>query len=82
MPLGSSEATICQGFRTGPRGLALQYHLELRPEDVDRLTESCPEDLTPGPYVQAPEEFLEKSYQFDEANEITRRILQAMESEG
>ena len=80
IPLGSSEATICQGFRAGPRGLALQFHLELRPEDVDRLTEACPEDLTPDPYVQAPEEFLEKSYQFDEANEITRRILQAMEN--
>jgi GMP synthase (glutamine-hydrolysing) len=81
-PLGSSEATICQGFRAGSRGLALQYHLELRPEDVDVLVEACHEDLTPGPYVQDPEQFLEKSYQLDEANDMMRRILETLESEG
>jgi GMP synthase-like glutamine amidotransferase len=79
-PLGSSEATICQGFQKGPRGLALQYHLELRPEDVGILTEACSDDLTPGPYVQDPEDFLEKSYQFDEANERIRQILEALEN--
>ena len=79
MPLGSSEATICQGFRSGPRGLALQYHLELRPQDVAKLTEACREDLTPGPYVQDPETFLEKNYQFDEANEMIGRILEGLE---
>ena len=82
MPLGSSEATICQGFRTGPRGLALQFHLELCPEDVGRLTEACSADLTPGPYAQAPEEFLEKNYQLDEANEMIRQILEALEKSG
>jgi len=81
-PLGSSEATICQGFRAGSRGLALQYHLELRPEDVGILAEACSEDLTPGPYVQDPEQFLEKSYQFDEANGLMGRILETLESEG
>ncbi len=79
-PLGSSEATSCQGFRSGPRGLALQYHLELRPQDVSQLTEACPEDLSPGPYVQDPEAFLEKNYEFDEANEMIRRILEALEN--
>ena len=80
--LGSSEATTCQGFRAGPRGLAMQYHLELRPEDVGMLAEACSEDLVPGPYVQGPEQFLEKSYQFDEANEMIRRILGTLENEG
>jgi GMP synthase-like glutamine amidotransferase len=80
-PLGSSEATTCQGFRAGPRGLAMQYHLELRPEDVGMLAEACSEDLVPGPYVQGPEQFLEKSYQFDEANDMIRQILETLESE-
>ena len=75
----SSEATANQGFCVGRSALALQFHLELRLTDATRIAEACPDDLTPGTYVQQPEEFTTKKDLFAKANKLMGRLLETLE---
>jgi len=79
--LVSSEATSNQGFCIGKSALALQFHLELRAGDANRIAEACHEDLTPGTYVQQPEEFTMKKDLFEDANKLMGRLLETLEKE-
>lgn len=51
-----SAACVNQGFVYGGNVLALQFHAEATVQTVADLLENCAEDLTPGPFVQSPEE--------------------------
>jgi GMP synthase-like glutamine amidotransferase len=53
-----SAACEQQAFALGERVLALQFHLETTPEIVRAMSEACPGDLAPAPWVQTPEEML------------------------
>ena len=75
----SSEATANQGFCVGRSALALQFHLELRVSDATRIAEACPDDLTPGTYVQQPEEFTTKKDLFVKANKLMEHLLETLE---
>ena len=79
--LVSSEATSNQGFCIGKSALALQFHLELRADDANRIAEACHDDLTPGTYVQQPEEFTMKKDLFEDANKLMGRLLETLEKE-
>ena len=78
--LVSSEATSNQGFCVGRSALALQFHLELRAGDANRIAEACHDDLTPGTYVQQPEEFITKKDLFAKANKLMGRLLETLEN--
>tara|TARA_B100001094_G_scaffold50824_1_gene46438 strand:+ start:1814 stop:2341 length:528 start_codon:yes stop_codon:yes gene_type:complete len=77
--LVSSAATSNQGFCIGGSALALQFHLELRAGDANRIAEACHDDLTLGKYVQQPEEFTMKKDLFEDANKLMGRLLQTLE---
>ena len=77
--LVSSAATSNQGFCVGRIALALQFHLELRAGDANRIAEACHDDLTPGTYVQQPEEFTMKKDLFEDANKLMGRLLETLE---
>ncbi|MBT3569925.1 MAG: type 1 glutamine amidotransferase [Opitutae bacterium] len=79
--LVSSAATSSQGFCVGRSALALQFHLELRAGDANRIAEACHDDLTPGTYVQQPEEFTMKKDLFEDANKLMGRLLETLEKE-
>jgi GMP synthase-like glutamine amidotransferase len=57
VPLGSSEACPNQGFASPDgRAVGLQFHLEMRDEDVHELVRHGKHDLTPGGrFVQTEE---------------------------
>jgi len=67
VPLFNSEACTNQGFLYRNQLLALQFHLEITPEGVQQLIANAPQDLTPGPWVQSPEEMLKQEQNFHQA---------------
>lgn len=56
-----------QGFIYEKRVIALQFHLEVGPENVDKLVENCREELVHGTHIQSeselrnPARFIEKN---------------------
>jgi GMP synthase-like glutamine amidotransferase len=50
--LGSSAVTACQGFLADNRMLALQFHPEIKPENISLMINHSGEELTGGPYIQ------------------------------
>jgi len=50
--LASSAACGEQGFRLGQKVVGLQFHLEMRPEDLARLIEHSRHELLERPWVQ------------------------------
>ena len=75
IPLFSSEATKNQAFVWNNRVFALQFHWEVKPENVRLLLENSAADLTDGPFVQQPEEMLAKPALFTEARKNLFRLL-------
>lgn len=58
LPLASSAACVQQGYRYGDRVVGLQFHLEMRTEDVAMLIENSREELVDGDWIQAEDELL------------------------
>ena len=56
--LASSSGCINQAFAIGRRVIGLQFHLEVRPDDVARMIEHGRYELVAGPYLQAEQEIL------------------------
>jgi GMP synthase-like glutamine amidotransferase len=50
--LAKSEVTDNQAFIYNNRVLAVQFHLEMKPESVSLLINNAGDELIPGPYVQ------------------------------
>jgi len=50
--LASSEITRSQGFLYRHHVLALQFHCEIKPENVSLMINHAGRELVPGPYVQ------------------------------
>lgn len=59
--LARSEACEHQAFAIGTRVLGLQFHMEMRPADLARITAECANELTPAPYVQSASEILPRA---------------------
>jgi GMP synthase-like glutamine amidotransferase len=78
--LASSRATLNQGFMIGNTIMALQFHLEMKSENIIKLCTVCSEDLTPGQFIQS----LEKIEQSDEfiqpANHFMEVLLDYLEN--
>ncbi len=75
--LARSEACENQAFLYEEKVLALQFHLEVTTETVAALIENCPEDLTPGPYVQSVEEIKGQNELFETIHEYLFKLLDA-----
>jgi GMP synthase-like glutamine amidotransferase len=77
--MASSEATGNQAFEyDNGRVIGLQFHLESTDDGINRLTKNCGEDLTPGKYVQAKDEFLHKDDQVKEIYGLLTVFMDAM----
>lgn len=63
-------------FQLGRNVIGLQFHLEIRPENVANLVDRCRDDATPVPYVQAEREILAApSSAYDAANRLLDRVF-------
>ncbi len=56
VPLFQSEGCAHQGFAFGDKAVALQFHPEILPEIAATWLQTGAAELTPGPYVQTPEQ--------------------------
>ena len=76
--LFSSEACANQAFIYDDRVLALQFHLEMMYQNCEDIIKNGSDDLTPGPYVQSPEEMLADRDHFNHTNKVMNQILDYM----
>jgi GMP synthase (glutamine-hydrolysing) len=74
--LAQSEGCPCQAFRYGKKVYGLQFHLEYGKECVECLVNHFSSDITPGPYVQNPQEILQQD--FSPMNHYMRILLDKM----
>ncbi len=77
--LALSDACRNQAFTIDEKVLALQFHLELEKENVERLIENCPADLNPGAFVQTAEEMLSRADLFESSATMMAKILDYLE---
>lgn len=73
--IAESQAFPNQGFIYEDQVIALQFHLEVAPENVALLVENCRNELVEGPFVQNERELLEKSHYKQENQDLLFSIL-------
>jgi len=73
--LFSSEATPNQAFAFGDNVIALQFHWEVKKENIRKMIEFSGNDLTPGKYVQSEKELLNEEIDFSIAHQNLDKIL-------
>jgi len=71
IPIGSSEATACQGFIYEDRVLSLQFHVEMQQKEIEIIYENCAEEVVNGKYITPLNSFLPD----DEIWEMNQGIL-------
>lgn len=64
-----------QGFIYEKRVIALQFHLEVGPKNVDELVENCRDELVQGAHIQSENEILNLSRFSDENRLLLFNIL-------
>lgn len=72
-----SEGCRNQAFRYGDNVLALQFHLELEKGNAEALCDACPEDLTPGRWVEDRQALLGDPQRFTASKALLGRVLNA-----
>lgn len=74
--LASSTACAQQGYLYGDRVVGLQFHLEMRPEDVAVLIENSREELVAGDWIQSEEELMSiPEHAMNENRALLARLL-------
>jgi GMP synthase-like glutamine amidotransferase len=73
--LASTEVCRNQVYCKGQNVLAIQCHLEFRPESVSSLADNCTGDLSPGRWVQDEARMLADETLLDSANRLMGSIL-------
>ncbi|MCH9610788.1 MAG: hypothetical protein S4CHLAM81_00820 [Chlamydiales bacterium] len=71
--LATSKGCPRQIVRYNEHTIGLQCHFEPTQEDIAGMIKHCPEDLTPGSYIQSKEEFLASD--FDTINGVMTHLL-------
>jgi GMP synthase (glutamine-hydrolysing) len=71
--LAYSEGCPRQIVRYSPLAYGFQCHLEAMKSNIEAMIHHCPDDLKPGKYVQAREEFLKANF-----SEINRTMIQIL----
>ena len=76
-----SEGCQNQGFMIKKNVIGLQFHLETRPKEVEKMIVNCGDDMIDGPYVQSPKAIREATVSYaDLANVILSDTLDYLTS--
>ncbi len=80
LPVGAihlAQSTACdnQAFIYDEKVLAMQFHLEVRKENVQTIINHCAAELTEGKYIQKPETMLSQENNFRKINRAMDGIL-------
>ncbi len=78
--LAQSEGCRNQAFSLGKNVLALQFHLESTEESIEKLIAHCGNEITPGPYIQRPQEMPAETRRITAINGIMDGILERFEN--
>jgi GMP synthase (glutamine-hydrolysing) len=73
----TSEACANQGFAYGESTLALQFHLEMLPSNVQAIYQECGNPEKSGSYVHGLEEMLVPAEKYQQAVKILEDFLEA-----
>ena len=74
--LVSSDGCENQGFQVGHSTIGLQFHLEMRQEDVGNIVNNCRDELQQGQFIQSKTEIVSTlSAQYDVAHEQMKNLL-------
>jgi GMP synthase-like glutamine amidotransferase len=77
--LAGSSATENQGFVVGKNVMALQFHAEMRKDDIERLCKACADELVQDQYVQSLAELKQPDAFLSPANRLMDSILDYLE---
>ncbi len=80
LPLVSSESTKNQGFMYKNNVLALQFHFEMRPQDVEQFL-SDGENLGKGKYIQDRQTMLSTDEYYEKNKQLLFQTLDILENE-
>jgi GMP synthase-like glutamine amidotransferase len=73
--IACSRAYPNQGFIYGKHVIALQFHLEVTPDDVEGMVSHFGYELSPGPYVQTEREIMDERRHYVENQELIFQLL-------
>ena len=73
--IARSELFPNQGFIYDKRVIALQFHLEVKPESVQALVDNCRDELVEGPFIQPEDEILAESSYFRSNQQVLYHFL-------
>ena len=77
--LASNDVTKHQAFEY-KNCVALQFHFEMRPDNVAQILENAENDLTDDPYVQSKEDIENENGYFESNREILFSILDTLKT--
>jgi len=73
--IAGTKAFPNQGFIYHGRVIALQFHLEVTPENVSAMVDNCRDELVEGPYIQHEREILNEKQDFQENQALMFRFM-------
>jgi GMP synthase-like glutamine amidotransferase len=73
--LFESKATKNQAFLFDEKIIALQFHWEVKPDNIRLLLMHSAGDLTPGPFVQSQEVMLNQKENFDLGKNFLEKVM-------
>ena len=62
-------------FIHGDKVVALQFHLEVSPESLKGMVESCREELVDGAYIQSEKDILSEEAYFETNHQVQFQFL-------
>jgi GMP synthase (glutamine-hydrolysing) len=78
--LAESAACHHQAFLWSNHVLALQFHMDLKKENVEALVENCNAELVQAPHIQKAPEMLAQDKLFATSSDYMNRVLRALEA--
>jgi GMP synthase-like glutamine amidotransferase len=77
--LAESSACKNQAFSYRDNVLALQFHLDLKKENVEALIKNCGNELVNAPYIQSAEQMMVQDNKFEKIAAYMNKLLTALE---
>lgn len=76
----STDACLNQGFKKGGV-IGLQFHLEMRPQDVETIVENCRSEIVDGQYIQSAEEILKNKSHYTKNQKLIGDMINELLAE-